>query len=128
MSAFLRSKLCRLQRVVLVCRHWSRLTNIYSDVVESGIPCTNCRLDEVECVVTEGKRKRKSYADGELFHTSPTNSVDEDNEMLQFPIFDDIEELHDFIPSLPTVESQQHLQVSDDDSIQHKPHMLCKST
>lgn len=95
------------------------------DVVESGIPCTNCRLDEVECVVTEGKRRRKSYADGELFHHSPCNSAEEDKDLPQFPIFDDIDELNNFDPSIPSDEPSQPLQALEEELIHHRPHMLC---
>jgi len=29
------------------------------NVTEHGAPCTNCRLDEVECIVSESRRKKK---------------------------------------------------------------------
>lgn len=35
-----------------------RSRKVRCNVVEHGAPCTNCRLDEVECIVTESKRKR----------------------------------------------------------------------
>jgi hypothetical protein len=28
------------------------------NVTEHGAPCTNCRLDEVECIVSESRRKK----------------------------------------------------------------------
>ncbi|KAL2869942.1 putative C6 transcription factor (Ctf1B) [Aspergillus lucknowensis] len=37
-----------------------RARKVRCDVVENGSPCTNCRLDQVECVVTESKRRKKS--------------------------------------------------------------------
>ncbi|KFL61124.1 uncharacterized protein TERG_11964 [Trichophyton rubrum CBS 118892] len=40
-----------------------RARKVRCDVVENGSPCTNCRLDDVECVVAESKRK-KSVATG----------------------------------------------------------------
>lgn len=95
-------------------------------MVESGIPCTNCRLDEVDCVVTEGKRRRKSYADGELFHHSPCGSVEEEREPPQFPIFDDIDGLNDFVPDLSTAEPVQSLHALEYELNHHRPHMLCK--
>ncbi|KAI9732562.1 MAG: hypothetical protein M1834_003897 [Cirrosporium novae-zelandiae] len=36
-----------------------RARKVRCNVVEHGAPCTNCRLDEVECIVTEGKRRKK---------------------------------------------------------------------
>ena len=35
-----------------------RARKVRCDVVENGSPCTNCRLDEVECVVTESRRRK----------------------------------------------------------------------
>lgn len=35
-----------------------RSRKVRCNVVEHGAPCTNCRLDQVECVITESKRKR----------------------------------------------------------------------
>lgn len=36
-----------------------RARKVRCNVVEHGAPCTNCRLDEVECIVSESKRKKK---------------------------------------------------------------------
>nr|OQO29151.1 hypothetical protein B0A51_03855 [Rachicladosporium sp. CCFEE 5018] len=36
-----------------------RNRKVRCNVVEHGAPCTNCRLDEVECIVSESKRKKK---------------------------------------------------------------------
>jgi hypothetical protein len=99
---------------------------VCSDVVESGIPCTNCRLDEVECVVTEGKRRRKSYAEGELFHHSPCNSAEDEKDLPSFPIFDDIDELNNFMPSLQLPDATQPGTIPEEDLLQHTPHLLCK--
>ena len=35
-----------------------RARKVRCNVVEHGPPCTNCRLDEVECIVSESKRKK----------------------------------------------------------------------
>ncbi|KAJ8612974.1 hypothetical protein MRB53_037182 [Persea americana] len=35
-----------------------RTRKVRCNVVEHGAPCTNCRLDEVECIITESRRKR----------------------------------------------------------------------
>jgi hypothetical protein len=45
-----------------------RARKVRCDVVENGSPCTNCRLDQVECVVTESKRRKFV-----LKFTSPEN-------------------------------------------------------
>ncbi|KIX02419.1 uncharacterized protein Z518_08360 [Rhinocladiella mackenziei CBS 650.93] len=107
--------------------HCCRSRKVRCDVVESGIPCTNCRLDEVECIVTEGKRRRKSYADGELFHHSPCNSIEEEKEPPQFPIFDDIDGLNEFVPGLTSAEPVSNSHALEYELNHHRPHMLCKS-
>lgn len=35
-----------------------RARKVRCNVVEHGAPCTNCRLDQVECIVSESKRKK----------------------------------------------------------------------
>ena len=47
--------------------------------------------------------------------------------MLQFPLFEDIDELNNFLPTLPPNDASQSLNKLEDDVIHHKPHMLCKS-
>ncbi|KAJ5902413.1 hypothetical protein N7495_002941 [Penicillium taxi] len=46
-----------------------RARKVRCDVVENGSPCTNCRLDQVECVVTESKRRKKSRVGVENNHS-----------------------------------------------------------
>ncbi|KXT15164.1 hypothetical protein AC579_7936 [Pseudocercospora musae] len=41
-----------------------RARKVRCNVVEHGPPCTNCRLDEVECIVSESKRKKKWTTSG----------------------------------------------------------------
>ncbi|KAK4981863.1 hypothetical protein LTR66_009641, partial [Elasticomyces elasticus] len=42
-----------------------RARKVRCNVVEHGAPCTNCRLDEIECIVSESKRKKKWSKPGE---------------------------------------------------------------
>ena len=41
-----------------------RARKVRCNVVEHGAPCTNCRLDEVECIVSESKRKKYVFVAG----------------------------------------------------------------
>ena len=109
--------------------HCCRSRKVRCDVVESGIPCTNCRLDEVECLVTEGKRRRKSYIDGDLLHHhSPPASVgDGEKELPSFPIFDDIDGLNDISLSLDRMGGEQDMTSLEDGLHHHRPHMLCET-
>lgn len=94
--------------------------------MESGIPCTNCRLDEVECCVTEGKRRKKSCIETDILQASPITSVEDRDDIPQFPLFDDIDGLHDL--SLPQHNSQSPSQSTSQlerELDHHKPHMLC---
>ncbi|CUS08759.1 unnamed protein product [Tuber aestivum] len=38
-----------------------RARKVRCNVVEHGAPCTNCRLDEVECIITESRRRKKLW-------------------------------------------------------------------
>ncbi|KAF2460894.1 fungal-specific transcription factor domain-containing protein [Lineolata rhizophorae] len=51
-----------------------RARKVRCNVTEHGAPCTNCRLDEVECVVSESRRKKKWAKDAEA-STSKTASA-----------------------------------------------------
>ncbi|KAL6703186.1 hypothetical protein ACN47E_010115 [Coniothyrium glycines] len=42
-----------------------RARKVRCNVTEHGAPCTNCRLDEVECIVSESRRKKKWSKDDE---------------------------------------------------------------
>lgn len=106
--------------------HCCRSRKVRCDVVESGIPCTNCRLDEVECLVTEGKRRRKSYVDGDLLHQSPSGSTLDDKEVPLFPMFDDMDELNDLSLPLDGMTVSNGMNAIDDGLSQHQPHMICK--
>jgi hypothetical protein len=45
----------RSSRACLSCRN----RKVRCDVVHRGLPCNNCRLDNVECVLKESKRRRR---------------------------------------------------------------------
>jgi hypothetical protein len=114
--------------------HCCRSRKVRCDVVESGIPCTNCRLDEVECVVTEGKRRRKSCAEGE-HRLSPCTSIEEDKETCQFSGLDDMVELDNVNNTNSTNTSTTSLRApvasvhaAEFESNHHKPHMLCEAS
>ncbi|CAI7639273.1 unnamed protein product [Penicillium glandicola] len=90
-----------------------RARKVRCDVVENGSPCTNCRLDQVECVVTESKRRKKSRVEIENHSESPEAS--EEN---PFHRLSDLSGLADLVPTSP---SQASL---DLDQGQHMPHLL----
>ncbi|KAJ5628334.1 hypothetical protein N7490_010562 [Penicillium lividum] len=89
-----------------------RARKVRCDVVENGSPCTNCRLDQVECVVTESKRRKKSRV--EVDHAAHSESPEASEENL----------LHGFqglSEMAPTSPSQASV---DLDHGQHMPHLL----
>lgn len=97
------------------------------DVVESGVPCTNCRLDEVDCCVSDSKRRKKSMADGECTNHSPGSSLDESDEALpQFPGYDAANDIAGWSAppddqiDQPLPSTQLEAELS-----RHVPHMLC---
>ncbi|KAJ8118618.1 hypothetical protein OPT61_g427 [Boeremia exigua] len=53
-----------------------RARKVRCNVTEHGAPCTNCRLDEVDCIVSESRRKKKWNKDDEAQSettATPTN-------------------------------------------------------
>lgn len=104
-----------------------RSRKVRCDVVDSGIPCTNCRLDEVECCVTEGKRRKKSVVKPDLPHRSPAESVDEGGTPSQFPAVEDIDGFPDLsVPNKYAQSPSSTLSSLEQELSHHKPHMLCK--
>ena len=90
-------------------------------MVESGSPCTNCRLDEVECLVSDSKRRRKPRADGDSNH-SPMSSTEETDELADWPSFEDADGMSAFSPSVNNLIASGSL---DFELNTHVPHMLC---
>lgn len=78
------------------------------NVVEHGAPCTNCRLDEVECVVTESKRRKKNWG----MKLETTNSIN-------LTAIADIHQEHSVSPSAASLDGH-----SDKESTGHVPHLI----
>ena len=50
--------------------HYCRAKKIRCSVVKSGSPCNTCRLDDVECLVSIARRKRRPRVAGVLIDPS----------------------------------------------------------
>lgn len=97
-----------------------RARKVRCDVVENGSPCTNCRLDQVECVVTESKRRKKSRVETDnpsLVSDSPPDAASEDGGNF-LRRFSESRLSDNGVPASP---SQQSL---DLDQGQHMPHLI----
>ncbi|GLI80563.1 hypothetical protein PoHVEF18_008918 [Penicillium ochrochloron] len=95
-----------------------RARKVRCDVVENGSPCTNCRLDQVECIVTESKRRKKSRVDVDTNHTSESpGEISEENPLGSLG-------LHGMADMEPTSPSQNSVDI---DHGQHMPHLLYQS-
>ncbi|KAJ6120272.1 hypothetical protein N7523_004552 [Penicillium sp. IBT 18751x] len=96
-----------------------RARKVRCDVVENGSPCTNCRLDQVECVVTESKRRKKSRV--EIENPQASESPQDDSE--DASLFGRLGEIQmpDMVPTSPSTNSV------DIDHGQHMPHLLYQS-
>ncbi|KAL4927916.1 putative C6 transcription factor (Ctf1B) [Aspergillus undulatus] len=97
-----------------------RARKVRCDVVENGSPCTNCRLDQVECVVTESKRRKKSRVDSEISNPqlsqSPAEALDDG------ALFGALGDNYGISNVAPTSPSQGSV---DFEQGQHMPHLLC---
>lgn len=103
-----------------------RSRKVRCDVVDSGPPCNNCRLDQIQCVVSDSRRKRKPRCN-EVDEQSPASSAAEvDVGDSKSPRGDD---------ALNTISSSEYtdeLQLNpspgnsfDLELDHHVPHMLC---
>ncbi|KAL1861882.1 hypothetical protein Plec18167_001333 [Paecilomyces lecythidis] len=97
-----------------------RARKVRCDVVENGSPCTNCRLDQVECVVTESKRRKKSRGDAEANANQASDSpadTSEDNSVFRKRMVshDPLSEISPVSPSQASIDLEQG---------QHMPHLL----
>ncbi|KAJ5166551.1 Cutinase transcription factor [Penicillium canariense] len=95
-----------------------RARKVRCDVVENGSPCTNCRLDQVECIVTESKRRKKSRVEAET--SQPADSPGEASE--ENPL--GLGSLHGLADMEATSPSQNSVDI---DYGQHMPHLLYQS-
>ncbi|CAK47094.1 transcriptional regulator family: Fungal Specific TF [Aspergillus niger] len=101
-----------------------RARKVRCDVVENGSPCTNCRLDQVECIVTESKRRKKSRVEVEnanphQLSQSPAEIPDDGASL-----FRRLSECHGLSDMAPASPSQRSV---DLDQGQHMPHLLYQS-
>jgi Fungal Zn(2)-Cys(6) binuclear cluster domain len=105
-----------------------RSRKVRCDVVESGPPCNNCRLDQVPCIVSDSRRKRKPRSNGvDEESESPVSSVGEtdagdlkssssDSTLDQFSPSNDADALLSCNSTGNSFELELH---------HHVPHMLC---
>ncbi|KAE8146373.1 fungal-specific transcription factor domain-containing protein [Aspergillus avenaceus] len=100
-----------------------RARKVRCDVVENGSPCTNCRLDQVDCVVTESKRRKKSRVEvdnpNHQLSQSPAEAPDDSGSFLRR-----LSECHGLSDVAPASPSQGSV---DLDQGQHMPHLLYQS-
>ncbi|KAL4883626.1 fungal-specific transcription factor domain-containing protein [Aspergillus karnatakaensis] len=99
-----------------------RARKVRCDVVENGSPCTNCRLDQVECVVTESKRRKKSRVETDpsnlRLSQSPAEILDDG------ALFGGFGETSGLPHVAPTSPSQGSVDLEQG---QHMPHLLYQS-
>ncbi|KAF2153075.1 hypothetical protein K461DRAFT_240433 [Myriangium duriaei CBS 260.36] len=88
-----------------------RARKVRCNVVEQ-IPCTNCRLDEVECVVSESKRKKK-------WNKAEDENGAQDNSQLDSPTYDSF-------PAATTADGlgQAPISFPQPNGLEHRPHAL----
>jgi Fungal Zn(2)-Cys(6) binuclear cluster domain len=105
--------------------HCCRARKVRCDVVESGTPCTNCRLDEVECVVSDSKRRKKLYGDHDCLNQSPISSIDEADELPPFPSYEEIDGTQDLSNSFDGMAGPPPSNSLEFELSHHVPHLLC---
>ncbi|PWY71472.1 putative C6 transcription factor [Aspergillus heteromorphus CBS 117.55] len=101
-----------------------RARKVRCDVVENGSPCTNCRLDQVECIVTESKRRKKSRV--EVDNVNPHRLSQSPAEIPDdgASLFRRLSECHGLPDMVPASPSQHSIDLEQG---QHMPHLLYQS-
>jgi hypothetical protein len=107
--------------------HCCRARKVRCDVVESGTPCTNCRLDEVECMVSDSKRRKRPHADGDVSNPSPVSSNDSAEELPGFNAYEETGIQHILPGTLDEFLVAGPSGSLDFGMDHHVPHMLCIS-
>lgn len=101
--------------------HSCRARKVRCDVIENGSPCTNCRLDTVDCVVTDSRRGKRPYQDVDILSKSSPSSVGNADDLPICMTFEP--EFKDELPLSP--DSLLNTSIDGDES-HHVPHLLCK--
>ncbi|KAL5120282.1 hypothetical protein ACEQ8H_001840 [Pleosporales sp. CAS-2024a] len=95
-----------------------RARKVRCNVTEHGAPCTNCRLDQVECIVSESRRKKK-WTKEDQQTDSPTASSSATRRLAS----------RDALDSIQTLQSaaEQASHESDPRRDEHVPHSIYQS-
>ncbi|KAL7274842.1 hypothetical protein RUND412_002240 [Rhizina undulata] len=127
-SASFRSVKRRASKACQCCR----ARKVRCNVVEHGAPCTNCRLDEVECIITESKRRKKFW--GSKIDSS--NAGGENTDSNKVPTAVSSSTFPEARPRLPSFSSNEKILAAspsamsmdgnceDKDSGSHVPHLI----
>ncbi|OSS45781.1 hypothetical protein B5807_09578 [Epicoccum nigrum] len=94
-----------------------RARKVRCNVTEHGAPCTNCRLDEVECIVSESRRKKKWNKDDEP-QTETTTTTNATRKLASRETFDSVQSLK--------TSSSRGSQDAESRINEHVPHSICQ--
>ncbi|KIW84314.1 hypothetical protein Z517_03564 [Fonsecaea pedrosoi CBS 271.37] len=105
--------------------HCCRSRKVRCDLTASGIPCTNCRLDRVECIGTETKRRRGCFNEDELLQL-PYNSIEE--KLSQSLTLDNTDGLNESPPTTDPLETANNDMPGLGGGLNNNQlHMLCNA-
>ncbi|KAF2019135.1 cutinase transcription factor 1 alpha [Aaosphaeria arxii CBS 175.79] len=98
-----------------------RARKVRCNVTEHGAPCTNCRLDEVECIVSESRRKKKWTKDDEQQNETSQGSASSANRKLAS------RETLDSVQSLNPASASRRSHEAEPRPDEHVPHSIYQS-
>ncbi|KAJ4983702.1 cutinase transcription factor 1 beta [Stagonosporopsis vannaccii] len=96
-----------------------RARKVRCNVTEHGAPCTNCRLDEVECIVSESRRKKKWNKDDDAQAETTATTTNVTRKLASRDALDSV-------PSLKSVSSRAS-QDAESRINEHVPHSIYQS-
>ncbi|KAF1946127.1 hypothetical protein EJ02DRAFT_450899 [Clathrospora elynae] len=71
-----------------------RSRKVRCNVTEHGAPCTNCRLDEVDCIVSESRRKKKWSKDDDQVEENTNSALNVTRKIASREALDSIQSLN----------------------------------
>ncbi|KAF2638082.1 cutinase transcription factor 1 alpha [Massarina eburnea CBS 473.64] len=97
-----------------------RARKVRCNVTEHGAPCTNCRLDEVECIVSESRRKKKWSKDDEHPVENTAASASASNINRKLASRDALDSIQNLTSAAPRRSHETEPRLDE-----HVPHSIC---
>ncbi|KAF2842406.1 hypothetical protein M501DRAFT_928147 [Patellaria atrata CBS 101060] len=105
-----------------------RARKVRCNVTEHGAPCTNCRLDEVECIVSESRRRKKWTKDEENHSdVAASDNVHANRKLASRDALDGLSQLGNSSAGSTATSTTPTQKSHDQERSEHVPHSIYQS-